>query len=163
MMGMTTSHVSLRHSAGPLRSASADVRCRDWRVRVVGDVGGWGTHSGFKEARVTLTHNVDGQSSPFLQVRTPCTQIPTTQYIIVCASAQSYSLNVSQTLSLEIAGVDAPRRAPGGVQFTKSTAEARLSMSGGAVDYTGLLAVCFCCLLLSSVAVVVGRSLGKTD
>ncbi|KAF7669802.1 hypothetical protein LDENG_00124500 [Lucifuga dentata] len=53
---------------GPLRSASADVQYRDWRVQVVGDVGGWGTHSGFKEARVTLKHNVQGQSSPVLQV-----------------------------------------------------------------------------------------------
>ncbi|XP_039672137.1 uncharacterized protein LOC120568593 [Perca fluviatilis] len=37
---------------GPLRSAAVDVHCQDWRVRVVGDVGGWGAHGGSKEARV---------------------------------------------------------------------------------------------------------------
>uniref|UniRef100_UPI003AABB2CD uncharacterized protein n=1 Tax=Centroberyx gerrardi TaxID=166262 RepID=UPI003AABB2CD len=52
---------------GPLRSVSIDVRCTNWRVRVVGDVGGWATH-GSKEARVTLKHNIQGQISPVLQV-----------------------------------------------------------------------------------------------
>ncbi|XP_029929860.1 uncharacterized protein LOC115374855 [Myripristis murdjan] len=53
---------------GPLRSVSVDLSCRDWRVRVVGDVGGWGTHGGSKEARVTLKHHMHGQISPVLQV-----------------------------------------------------------------------------------------------
>ncbi|XP_026169161.1 uncharacterized protein LOC113134139 [Mastacembelus armatus] len=53
---------------GPLWSASADVHCRDWRVRVVGDVGGWGAHAGARDARVTLKHTVQGQTSPALQV-----------------------------------------------------------------------------------------------
>ncbi|TDH06001.1 hypothetical protein EPR50_G00128340 [Perca flavescens] len=53
---------------GPLRSAAVDVHCQDWRVRVVGDVGGWGAHGGSKEARVTLKHTVQGQTSPALQV-----------------------------------------------------------------------------------------------
>ncbi|XP_037642433.1 uncharacterized protein LOC119498040 [Sebastes umbrosus] len=53
---------------GPLRSASVDIHCHDWRVRAAGDVGGWGAHGGSKEARVTLKHTVQGQSSPALQV-----------------------------------------------------------------------------------------------
>ncbi|XP_070774929.1 uncharacterized protein [Enoplosus armatus] len=53
---------------GPLRSASVDIHCHDWRVRVVGDVGGWGAHGGSKEARVTLKHTVQGQTGPALQV-----------------------------------------------------------------------------------------------
>ncbi|XP_042284010.1 uncharacterized protein LOC121908222 isoform X3 [Thunnus maccoyii] len=53
---------------GPLRSASVDIHCEDWRVRVMGDIGGWGTHAGSKEAKVTLKHTVQGQTSPALQV-----------------------------------------------------------------------------------------------
>nr|XP_020442398.1 uncharacterized protein LOC109951951 [Monopterus albus] len=53
---------------GPLWSTSVDVHCQDWRVQVDGDVGGWGTHAGSKDARVTLKHTVKGQSSPTLQV-----------------------------------------------------------------------------------------------
>ncbi|KAM7379044.1 hypothetical protein PAMP_004619 [Pampus punctatissimus] len=53
---------------GPLRSTSVDVHCQDWRVRMVGDVGGWGAHGGSKEARVTLKHTVQGRSSPVLQL-----------------------------------------------------------------------------------------------
>lgn len=60
-------------SAGPLRSASVDVHCQDWRVQVMGDVGGWGVRGGSKEARVTLKHTVQGQTSPSLQVRIACT------------------------------------------------------------------------------------------
>ncbi|XP_068995564.1 uncharacterized protein [Embiotoca jacksoni] len=53
---------------GPLRSASLDVHSLDRRIRVVGDVGGWGTHGGTREVRVTLKHTVQGQASPALQV-----------------------------------------------------------------------------------------------
>ncbi|XP_054870047.1 uncharacterized protein LOC111586552 isoform X2 [Amphiprion ocellaris] len=53
---------------GPLRSASLDIHCQDWRVRVMGDAGGWGSHGGTKEARATLKHTVQGQASPALQV-----------------------------------------------------------------------------------------------
>ncbi|XP_030608355.1 uncharacterized protein LOC115796202 [Archocentrus centrarchus] len=53
---------------GPLRSASLDIRCQDWRVRAVGDVGGWGAHGGTKEARITLKHTVQGQAIPIFQV-----------------------------------------------------------------------------------------------
>ncbi|XP_068593999.1 uncharacterized protein [Cebidichthys violaceus] len=53
---------------GPLRSASVDIHCHDWRVRVVGDVGGWGAHGGSREARLTLKHFVRGLASPALQV-----------------------------------------------------------------------------------------------
>ncbi|KAK5918982.1 hypothetical protein CgunFtcFv8_022916 [Champsocephalus gunnari] len=53
---------------GPLRSASADIHCPRWRVRAVGDVGGWGARGGSKEARVTLRHTVQGLTSPTLQV-----------------------------------------------------------------------------------------------
>ncbi|XP_036941120.1 uncharacterized protein LOC119011822 isoform X1 [Acanthopagrus latus] len=53
---------------GPLRSALLDVHCRDWRVQAVGDVGGWGAHGGSKEARVTIKHSIQGQTSPALQV-----------------------------------------------------------------------------------------------
>ncbi|KAE8291162.1 hypothetical protein D5F01_LYC10756 [Larimichthys crocea] len=53
---------------GPLRSASIDIHSHDWRLQVVGDVGGWGEHGGSKEARVTLKHTVQGQTSPALQV-----------------------------------------------------------------------------------------------
>lgn len=56
-------------SAGPLRSVSAHVHCLDWRVQVMGDVGGWGAYGGSKEARVTLKHTLQGQTSPALQVR----------------------------------------------------------------------------------------------
>lgn len=55
---------------GSLRSISADVRCPDWRVQVMGDVGGWAAYAGAKEARVTLKHSRQGQTSPALQVRT---------------------------------------------------------------------------------------------
>lgn len=34
----------------------------------MGDVGGWGAHGGSKEARVTLKHTLQGQTSPALQV-----------------------------------------------------------------------------------------------
>ncbi|XP_069367780.1 uncharacterized protein [Paralichthys olivaceus] len=53
---------------GPLRSVSVDVQCQDWRLRVMGDVGAWRAHGGSKEARVTLKHTVQGQSSPALQL-----------------------------------------------------------------------------------------------
>uniref|UniRef100_UPI0037E98E19 uncharacterized protein n=1 Tax=Semicossyphus pulcher TaxID=241346 RepID=UPI0037E98E19 len=53
---------------GPLRSASVDIHRNNWRVVAVGDVGGWGAHGGSKEARVTLRHTMQGQSSPTLQV-----------------------------------------------------------------------------------------------
>ncbi|XP_041848721.1 uncharacterized protein LOC121644668 isoform X2 [Melanotaenia boesemani] len=53
---------------GPLRSVSIDVASQDWRIRVVGDVGGWGTRGGTKEARVTLKHTIQGKPSPALQV-----------------------------------------------------------------------------------------------
>ncbi|XP_037314999.2 uncharacterized protein LOC119209652 [Pungitius pungitius] len=53
---------------GPLRSASVDIHCHDWRVRVVWDVGGWGAHRGSKEARVTLKHFEQGLTNPALQV-----------------------------------------------------------------------------------------------
>ncbi|TNN69892.1 hypothetical protein EYF80_019960 [Liparis tanakae] len=53
---------------GPLRSASVDIHCHDWRMRVVGDVGGWGAHGGSREARVTLKHFVQGRATPALQV-----------------------------------------------------------------------------------------------
>ncbi|XP_032388090.1 uncharacterized protein LOC116699543 isoform X1 [Etheostoma spectabile] len=53
---------------GPLRSAVVDVHCQYWRIRMVGDVGGWGAHGGSKEARVTLKYTVQGQTSPALQV-----------------------------------------------------------------------------------------------
>ncbi|XP_070830189.1 uncharacterized protein [Chaetodon trifascialis] len=53
---------------GPLRSTSVDVHCHKWRVQVVGDVGGWGARGVSKEARVTLKHTVQGQTSPALQV-----------------------------------------------------------------------------------------------
>lgn len=35
----------------------------------MGDVGGWGAYGGSKEARVTLKHTLQGQTSPALQVR----------------------------------------------------------------------------------------------
>lgn len=35
---------------------------------MVGDVGGWGAHGGSKDARVTVKHTVQGQTSPVLQV-----------------------------------------------------------------------------------------------
>ncbi|TKS80112.1 putative uncharacterized protein LOC400499 [Collichthys lucidus] len=53
---------------GPLRSASIDIHSHDRRLQVVGDVGGWGARGGSKEARVTLKHTVQGQTSPALQV-----------------------------------------------------------------------------------------------
>ncbi|XP_029380652.1 uncharacterized protein LOC115057622 isoform X2 [Echeneis naucrates] len=53
---------------GPLWSASADVHCQDWRVRFVGDIGGWRAHGASKEARVTLKHTVLGQTNPTLQL-----------------------------------------------------------------------------------------------
>lgn len=64
--------LALLLSEGPLRSASLDVLCQDWRIRVLGDVGGWGTYRGTKEARVTMKHTVQGQVSPALQVRSVC-------------------------------------------------------------------------------------------
>ena len=84
-MDMRVSHIialilyisALILSAGPLRSASVDIHCEDWRVRVMGDIGGWGTHAGSKEARVTLKHTVQGQTSPALQVRIAHTHILT--------------------------------------------------------------------------------------
>ncbi|XP_051279537.1 uncharacterized protein LOC127375918 isoform X2 [Dicentrarchus labrax] len=53
---------------GPLRSASLDLYCHTWRVQLVGDVGGWGARGGSKEARVTLKHTLQRQTSPTLQV-----------------------------------------------------------------------------------------------
>ncbi|XP_028987618.2 uncharacterized protein LOC114844422 isoform X2 [Betta splendens] len=50
---------------GPLWSASVDVTRPDWRVRMMGDLGG---HGGSKDARITLRHTVQGQTSPTLQV-----------------------------------------------------------------------------------------------
>ncbi|XP_029309262.1 uncharacterized protein LOC115022426 [Cottoperca gobio] len=72
-----SNHTGSRHSLnttltaqfkGPLRSAAVDIHCHDRRVRVVGDVGGWGAHGGSKEARVTLKHTVQGLTRPVLQV-----------------------------------------------------------------------------------------------
>ncbi|XP_061587434.1 uncharacterized protein LOC133452231 [Cololabis saira] len=53
---------------GPLRGVSLDVSSLGRRVRVVGDVGGWGTHGGTKEAKVTLKHTVQGRRIPVVQV-----------------------------------------------------------------------------------------------
>ncbi|CAI5641741.1 unnamed protein product [Oreochromis niloticus] len=53
---------------GPLRSALLDIRSQDWRVRAVGDVGGWGSQGGTKEARITLKQTVQGQATPAFQV-----------------------------------------------------------------------------------------------
>ncbi|KAM4551263.1 uncharacterized protein PAE49_015110 isoform 2-T2 [Odontesthes bonariensis] len=53
---------------GSQRSALIDVCSQDWRVRLVGDIGGWGTHGGTKEARVTLKHTVQGKTHPAFQV-----------------------------------------------------------------------------------------------
>ncbi|XP_068456308.1 uncharacterized protein [Clinocottus analis] len=60
--------IQVELGSGPLRSASVDIHCHDWRVRVVGDVGGWGAQRGSKEARVTLKHFVRGLTTPALQV-----------------------------------------------------------------------------------------------
>ncbi|KAM6918282.1 uncharacterized protein FYW49_007906 [Xenentodon cancila] len=56
------------HFKGPLQGVSLDVSCLDWRLQVVGDVGGWGTHGGTTEAKVTLRHTVQGRRIPVLQV-----------------------------------------------------------------------------------------------
>ncbi|TNM97950.1 hypothetical protein fugu_014196 [Takifugu bimaculatus] len=53
---------------GPLRSASADVHCHDWRVRMMGDIQGWGAYGGSKEARLTFKHTLHSHASPALQV-----------------------------------------------------------------------------------------------
>ncbi|XP_054888648.1 uncharacterized protein LOC129361674 [Poeciliopsis prolifica] len=53
---------------GPLRSASLDVHRQDWRFRVEGEAGAWGTHGGTKEARFTLRHAERGEASPAFQV-----------------------------------------------------------------------------------------------
>ncbi|XP_029970978.1 uncharacterized protein LOC115405521 [Salarias fasciatus] len=53
---------------GPLQSASLAAHGRDWRVRVVGDVGGLGSQGGTKEARLTVKHTIQGQANPALQV-----------------------------------------------------------------------------------------------
>ncbi|XP_037837860.1 uncharacterized protein LOC108248532 [Kryptolebias marmoratus] len=53
---------------GTQRSTSLDIHHQDWRVRVAGEIGAWGTHGGAKEARITLKHNIQGQTSPALQV-----------------------------------------------------------------------------------------------
>lgn len=84
-MVLTSNNSALVLSAGPLRSASVDIHCRDWRLRMVGDVGGWGAHGGSKEARVTLKHTVQGQTSPALHVRITYTpNISTT--LLFCAN-----------------------------------------------------------------------------
>ncbi|XP_056913419.1 uncharacterized protein LOC130539234 isoform X1 [Takifugu flavidus] len=53
---------------GPLRSASADVHCHAWRVRMMGDIQGWGAYGGSKEARLTFKHTLHSHASPALQV-----------------------------------------------------------------------------------------------
>ncbi|KAM4557598.1 uncharacterized protein V3H82_017324 [Fundulus diaphanus] len=53
---------------GPLRSTSLDVRHQDWRLRLAGEAGGWGTRGGTKEARFTLRHTEQGETSPTFQV-----------------------------------------------------------------------------------------------
>ncbi|XP_045076371.1 uncharacterized protein LOC123490399, partial [Coregonus clupeaformis] len=53
---------------GPMRSVSVDLHCKGRRVRVVGDVRGWGTYGGSREARATIQHSLQGQTSPILQV-----------------------------------------------------------------------------------------------
>lgn len=69
---------NLRHNsaiillAGPLCSTSVDVSSQDWRLLMMGDIGGWGGARGSKEARVTLKHTLHGQSNPALQVSSHC-------------------------------------------------------------------------------------------
>ncbi|PWA17390.1 hypothetical protein CCH79_00011232 [Gambusia affinis] len=53
---------------GPLRSASLDVHRQDWRFRVAGEAGDWGTRGGTKEARFTLRRTERGEASPAFQV-----------------------------------------------------------------------------------------------
>ncbi|XP_067330193.1 uncharacterized protein [Channa argus] len=53
---------------GPLLSAFVDIHYHDWRVRMMGDIGGWGAHRGSKDARVTLKHTIQGQTTATLQV-----------------------------------------------------------------------------------------------
>ncbi|KAG7277412.1 hypothetical protein CRUP_033367 [Coryphaenoides rupestris] len=54
---------------GPLRSLSANVRLQGARVSLLGDVGDSGTpRGGATEARLTLKHSVDGQTTPIFQL-----------------------------------------------------------------------------------------------
>ncbi|XP_029560066.1 uncharacterized protein LOC115156670 isoform X1 [Salmo trutta] len=53
---------------GPMRSVSVDLHCKGRRVRFVGDVRGWRTYGGSREARATIQHSLQGQTSPILQV-----------------------------------------------------------------------------------------------
>ncbi|KAF3699111.1 putative uncharacterized protein LOC400499 [Channa argus] len=53
---------------GPLLSAFVDIHYHDWRVRMMGDIGGWGAHRGSKDARVTLKHTIQGQTTATLQL-----------------------------------------------------------------------------------------------
>ncbi|XP_014873732.1 uncharacterized protein LOC106936981, partial [Poecilia latipinna] len=53
---------------GPLRSASLDFHRQNWRFRLAGEAGGWGTRGGTKEARFTLRHTERGEASPAFQV-----------------------------------------------------------------------------------------------
>ena len=62
----------------------------------MGDVGAWRAHGGSKEARVTLKHNVQGQSSPALQVKIKCTQI----FLLPCSSVLNITVTVNVARSL---------------------------------------------------------------
>ncbi|XP_061654143.1 uncharacterized protein LOC133489262 isoform X2 [Phyllopteryx taeniolatus] len=53
---------------GSMRSISVYAHNQDWRVRLVADVAGWGLQEVSKEARITLKHTKDGDSSPAFQV-----------------------------------------------------------------------------------------------
>lgn len=59
----------LRPFAGTWKSTSLDIQCQDWRVQVAGEIGAWGAHGGTRETRITLKHDVEGQTSPALQVQ----------------------------------------------------------------------------------------------
>ncbi|KAJ3594613.1 hypothetical protein NHX12_003920 [Muraenolepis orangiensis] len=59
--------LTAQFKAGPLRSLSADVRLMGARVSLLGDVGEWGPRGGATEARLTLKHSVDGQTTPVFQ------------------------------------------------------------------------------------------------
>ncbi|KAK7945812.1 hypothetical protein WMY93_001540 [Mugilogobius chulae] len=53
---------------GPVRSTSVDIRSHDWRMLMMGDIGGLGGTKGSKEVRVTVRHTVHSQSSPTFQM-----------------------------------------------------------------------------------------------
>lgn len=68
----------------------------------MGDIGGWGAHGGSKDARVTLRHTVQGQTSPILQVWQNFSTSPSISLSLTFSSLASLCVRCCHVLHISV-------------------------------------------------------------